>query len=192
MKFHCLPSLVALLLPLGSLHALQPADEAAIAREISILECGISAFGAADDPFLGQAYRLRRHSRSPYGPDPRDRLRERHEEQVESCGRLHHLNAQELDIVGQFTWVQLLRRGAAWNLQEAGVDLARLDDLARTLSFEDVSRETNRPLIPRLRRLLDKAGIPRPLHATAVDYMVFRGRGAVYRQLWPRGRLGRH
>jgi hypothetical protein len=192
MRFYCLLGLAGVLLPVGSLDALQPADKGAIARELSILECGISAFSDADDQFLGRAYGLRGHSRSRTAPDARDRLRDDHEDRIAACGRLHHLNANELDTLDQFTWVEVLRRGAAWNLRDAGIDPAKLDAIARTLSVEDITRESNGPLVPRLHRVLAEAGVPRHLHATAVDYMVFRRRMFIYRAAWVQARLGLH
>jgi hypothetical protein len=182
--------LAAMLLPIAPLCATQPADTAA--SEASILECGMLEFTEADDRLFGQVYGLPRNRSLRSDPDGRLRVRDREEEQIAICGRQYHLSGGDLDLVDTYTRGEMLRRGAARHLRQAGADSAKLDVIAESLSWEDIGHYSNDALLQRLHIVLDEAGIPKPLHAAAVDYMVFVKRGAAFRMGWARQRTGRH
>jgi hypothetical protein len=183
--------LAALLLSSSPSQTAQAAGAAAAGSEAEILECGLSAFSENDDRLFGQVYVLSRHRSPPNAPDGRDQVFDREDEQIAICGRQHHLSAKDAHFLDTYTKGEMLRRGAAWDLRNAGVDPTRLHQIAKTLSPEDFTRHSNDGLIRRLRPALEEAGVPKSLHAASVDYIVFTCRHYAARWLWARQRAGR-
>jgi hypothetical protein len=182
--------LAALLLSSSPSNAAPAADATVIAAgsEAAILECGLSAFSQDDDRLFAQFYLLSRNGSRPNGPDGRLQVRDREEEQIAICGRQYHLSAKRLELLDNYAKGEMLRRGAAWNLRKAGLDPQSLGHITRTLSPADITRRSNDALVRRLRPVLDEAGVPRSLHAAAVDYIVFACRVPAARWLWARER----
>jgi hypothetical protein len=184
--------LAVLLLTAGPSQTAQAADVPVAGSEAAIMECGLSVFSESDDRLFGQVYVLSRHRSPPNAPDGRDQVFDREDEQIGICGRQYHLSAKDVELLDTYTKGEMLRRGAAWDLRHAGVDPTRLRQIARTLSAEDFTHRSNDALVRRLRPALEDVGVPKLLHAAAVDYIVYTCRAYAAWGLWARQRAGRH
>jgi hypothetical protein len=182
-----LPRACALLLaalPLsGGARAMQAPAETAAAGE-TVLACGLEAFGDADDRLFGETYAFARARTSHRDPPERKTVVARLDAQLRLCGQRHGLGAERLAIVEAYATDQILLRGVSWYLHGEGVDPARLDALAGSLSYEDVSDNPDQAFIRSHAAAFDSAGIASRLHAAAADYVTFARRAQAFRQMW--------